>query len=143
MAAAQQINRLIQDIVQDRKNYISLGALLEQQRQTFMKHDAPALDALNEQLLTEYQRLQYSANVRQQTLQQLGLTADNQGLQTLFTRLPAPHREKAAALWGDLQQRATRCKQLNERNGMLLNMQQELMSDLLNAGESGAFLYHR
>lgn len=69
---AQKVNTLIQDIVSDRKIYIELIALLEQQRTLIVAHNAADLSTLNEKLVAHYQRLTESAQKRHQILQSPG-----------------------------------------------------------------------
>lgn len=138
---AQKVNTLIQDIVSDRKIYIELIALLEQQRTLIVAHNAADLSTLNEKLVAHYQRLTESAQKRHQILQSLGVPGGCKGIADLFARLPEQHQSKVNALWLDLEQQAKRCKDINERNGIMLHMQQDILNNLLNADQPEAYLY--
>lgn len=137
------VKQLIQDMIGDRKYYIELNELLEKQRLLIIARQTAELDALNAQLIEIYQHLSRSGQQRHMLLQQLGVPSGPQGIKALFTRLPASHHSKVNALWEDLQQQAARSKTINEGNGILLNMQQEILLNLLNAGEPENWFYQQ
>lgn len=132
---------LLQDLVQDRQRYIKLKDLLEEQRTLLLERNSEQLDLVNKELMQIYQQLADSATVRQQSLQTLGFSADKAGLRQFIQRLPQQHQGKINALWEDLQRHAQLCQQLNERNGMVLHMQQQIMENVVNAGQPADWLY--
>lgn len=132
---------LLQDLVQDRQRYISLKNLLEEQRTLLLERNIEQLSRVNQELMHIYQQLADSATVRQQSLQALGFSADKAGLRQFIQRLPEQHQGKINALWDDLQRHAQLCQQLNERNGMVLHMQQQVMENVVNAGQPAEWLY--
>lgn len=132
---------LLQDMVQDRQRYISLKNLLEEQRTLLLERNSEQLNRVNQELMQIYQLLADSATARQQSLQTLGFSADKAGLQQFILRLPEQHQGKISALWEDLQRHAQLCQQLNERNGMVLHMQQQVMENVVNAGQPADWLY--
>ncbi|MGB7800228.1 flagellar export chaperone FlgN [Buttiauxella sp.] len=141
MTAGQRMTALLQGMVQDRQRYITLKNLLEQQRTLLLERNSEQLEVANQELMQNYQLLADSAAVRQQTLQTLGFSADKAGLRQFIQRLPEQHRGKINALWEDLQRHARHCQQLNERNGMVLHMQQQIMENVVNAGQPAQWLY--
>lgn len=132
---------LLQDMVQDRQRYISLKNLLEEQRTLLLERNSEQLNRVNQELMQIYQLLADSATARQQSLQTLGFSADKAGLRQFILRLPEQHQGKISALWEDLQRHAQLCQQLNERNGMVLHMQQQVMENVVNAGQPADWLY--
>lgn len=132
---------LLQDMVQDRQLYISLKNLLEEQRMLLLERNSEQLSRVNQELMQIYQQLTNSATSRQQSLQTLGFSADKAGLRQFIQRLPEQHQGKISALWEDLQRHAQLCQQLNERNGMVLHMQQQVMENVVNAGQPADWLY--
>ncbi len=132
---------LLQDMVQDRQRYISLKNLLEEQRTLLLERNSEQLNRVNQELMQIYQLLADSATARQQSLQTLGFSADKAGLRQFIQRLPEQHQGKISALWEDLQRHAQLCQQLNERNGMVLHMQQQVMENVVNAGQPADWLY--
>lgn len=132
---------LLQDMVQDRLRYIMLKNLLEEQRMLLLERNSEQLSRVNQELMQIYQQLTDSATSRQQSLQTLGFSADKAGLRQFIQRLPEQHQGKISALWEDLQRHAQLCQQLNERNGMVLHMQQQVMENVVNAGQPADWLY--
>ena len=138
---ALYVKNLLQDMVEDRKLYISLNGLLERQRENIISRQVAEVDALNERAMVMYKQLAANSQKRLQILNLLGISANGKGMHTLFSRLPAPHKSSALALWNDLEQQAKQCQNANEYNGTLLNMQQDILVNLLNASEPANWLY--
>lgn len=138
---AQKVNTLIQDIVSDRKIYIELIGQLEKQRAYIIARNADDLSTLNHELVENHQRLTESAQKRHDILQSLGVAGGRKGITDLFARLPEQHQPKVNALWADLEQQARRCKEINERNGVMLHMQQDIVNNLINVAQPEAYLY--
>lgn len=141
--ATLSVKTLVQEMIEDRQHYHVLTDLLEQQRQHIIARDTNALDALNTQIMACYQQLSLHSLQRYNLLNQLGINTNSEGMQTLITRLPAAHQRSVAALWHHLQQQATACQAVNEYNGTLLNMQQEILTNVLNASEPENWLYQQ
>jgi flagella synthesis protein FlgN len=137
------VKQLIQDMISDRKYYVELNELLEKQRLLIVARQAAELDTLNARLIEIYQQLSQSSQQRHSLLQKLGVPSGPQGIKALFAKLPAPHNSQVAALWKDLEQQANRCHSTNEGNGVLLNMQQEILQNLLNTSEPENWLYQQ
>lgn len=139
--ATDCLKQLISDIATDRQSYIELNQLLEQQRQLIITRQTTELEALNGQLISIYQHLAQRGQQRYALLQQLGVTATARGIQMLISRLPASHQTKVNALWQDLQQQTLQAKNINEGNGALLSMQQEILQNLINSNGPENGLY--
>lgn len=141
MTPGQYLTLLVQGMAQDRQSYQQLRQLLDDQRTLLLARDAVKLIGLNEALMEHYQILSASASQRQQLLRALKVNPDKPGLMGLFARLPEDQRVKVSALWASLENLASECQHLNERNGIVLHMQQEIMGHLVNADRPDAFLY--
>lgn len=137
------VKQLIQDMVSDRKYYMELNELLEKQRLLIIARQVVELDTLNTQLIQIYQHLSQSSQQRHTLLQQLGIPSGPQGIKALFAKLPAPHNSKVNALWEDIAHQAGRCNNINEGNGLLLNMQHEILQNLINTSEPENWLYQQ
>lgn len=135
------MTQLVQGIALDRTDYIQLQQQLETQRTFLLARDTEQLNALNQQLLHTYRALSERAAQRQRHLCELNVSADKEGLYSLFQRLPVELRQKVSALWNDLERQVQRTHALNERNGMVLHMQQDIMDNIVNADRPDAFLY--
>lgn len=141
--AAQSVRTLIQGMVDDRNHYNHLKTLLTDQRQFLIARNAQALETLNASIFTVYEQLLENSKQRYQLLTRLGIPAGAHGLRTLFTRLPVANQSQLNTLWDSLEQVAAECKTLNDSNGMVLAMQQEVLQNLFNVGEPENWLYRQ
>lgn len=141
-STADRVKTLLRDIKQDAQHYDALTALLQQQREAMIACDALNLQSVNEKLLAIYQQLHGSAQRRSETLQALKLASDSRGISQLMPYLPAALAQQAESWWRTLELSALACQQMNERNGLLLSMQQETLSSLTGQGQQN-FLYQR
>ena len=141
--AAQRVKGLIQDLAEDRKRYQTLTGLLENQRHHIVARDAAALEEVNQQIMALYEQLSKSSQQRYASLNALGITPGSEGMTSLIARLPAAHRPTVSALWQGLQEQALTCQSINDYNGALMNMQQEILGNLLNSSEPGNWLYQQ
>jgi len=141
--AAQSVRTLIQGMVDDRNHYNQLKTLLTDQRQFLIARNAQALETLNASIFTVYEQLLENSKQRYQLLTRLGIPAGAHGLRTLFTRLPVANQSQLNTLWDSLEQAAAECKTLNDSNGMVLAMQQEVLQNLFNVGEPENWLYRQ
>lgn len=141
--AAQCVKTLVQGMVEDRDTYSKLKTLLADKCQWLIARDTATLDKLNLQLIACYEQLSHNSKQRYQLLTQLGIPVGTPGLRTLFSRLPAAHQTQLSTLWGSLEQVATECKALNDRNLTVLTMQQDILQNLLNISEPKNWLYEQ
>lgn len=130
MSQTEQVKTLLRDLKQDVEFYQQLVQLLQQQREAMLACHSANTEQAGISLAAIYPRLQASARRRAQTLQAFKLTPDGEGLRLLFSRLPDPLQKQASAWWQGLQEQAKTCQALNERNGLLLNHQREMLESL-------------
>ncbi|OAT16713.1 hypothetical protein M979_2532 [Buttiauxella noackiae ATCC 51607] len=132
---------LLQDMVQDRQRYISLKNLLEEQRTLLLERNSEKLEKMSEQLLEIYNLLSESAERRATTLVSLGVTASIEGVNKLFSHLDVEKKNKISVLLNDIHQQAKTCQLLNERNGMVLQMQMDTFANIINNSEVDCGIY--
>ncbi|OAE08565.1 flagellar protein FlgN [Pantoea sp. OXWO6B1] len=141
--ATQCVKQLVQDMVEDNQTYGQLKALLREQRQALIARDVAELDRLNPQIFALYEQLAHNSQQRYQLLTQLGIPASSKGLRLLFSRLPARHQAQLDPLWQSLESVATECQALNDGNGLVVSMQQDILQKLVNVGEPENWLYQQ
>ncbi|NIE52864.1 flagellar protein FlgN [Pantoea sp. Ap-870] len=141
-STAERVKSLLRDIKQDTQHYDALTHLLKQQREAMIACDAGHLQSVNDQLLHIYQQLHDSAQRRSETLQALKLSSDSRGVNQLLPYLPATLAQQAESWWRTLELSALTCQQMNDRNGVLLAMQQETLNTLTGQ-PAHDFLYQR
>ncbi|MGL4860762.1 MAG: flagellar export chaperone FlgN [Enterobacteriaceae bacterium] len=137
---AELVKKLLQDLTQDRERYRKLKALLEEQYQGMLTGKVEDLLLVNQQLDNNYEALEQSALNRKEALLALGIPASAAGMELLFSKLPAPAQERVRDIWQDLENLARTCHSRNERNGLLLSAQMDVLKPLLQEGELD-FLY--
>ncbi|MTD26962.1 flagellar protein FlgN [Erwinia sorbitola] len=138
----ERVKALLRDLQQDAQHYERLAQLLEQQRDAMLACHAGRTTEIGGELMLLYPLLQASARRRAETLNGFTLSPDGEGLLALLSRLPAALCQRATAWWNQLEQQAHLCQRLNQRNGQLLNSQQEMLGKLLHQ-DPQAFLYDR
>ncbi|MCE0489874.1 flagellar protein FlgN [Pantoea sp. Mb-10] len=138
----EHVKALLLDIKHDTQRYDALRLLLQQQRDAMIGCNTDTIQQVNAALLPLYQQLAGSAQRRSDILQTLRLANDSQGMAQLLRYLPVSLAQQVESWWRTLENNARACQQLNERNGILLTMQQETLESL--TGEpSRTFLYTR
>lgn len=113
----------------DLENSEKLKETLQQERSTLQQHDQQALPALVEQKDKLLAKLDQSAKLRTQWLQQLGCELSSKGWKDLITR---QQDSKMLELWQALETSVTECRELNEINGRLIGRSQQSLTKLLN-----------
>nr|WP_232106476.1 flagellar protein FlgN [Pseudomonas mendocina] len=125
-----------QDLHQDCADYLTLRGLMQELYQQLLKRDSRQIDLLNEQILPLVDQAKARAERRSKVLAAFQLGSGNSAMQKLLARYPQAQRKHLELTWEQLGQLAGQCKRLNERNGKLLAMHNEILDQLL--GEPGA-----
>ncbi|MFK3660122.1 flagellar protein FlgN [Scandinavium sp. NPDC088450] len=141
--ASESVKTLIQDMVADRNLYTLLRDRLEAQREGIILRDVAVLEMVNQEIITLYQQLSAHSQKRHRLLKALGIPVGVKGLKMLFSRLPENWQNQVKQLWADLEDNAATCKMANDANGMLLNMQNDILQNLLNVSEPENWLYQQ
>ena len=135
----EQVKSLLRGIRQDEEDYRQLRAQFDEQRLCMIRRDSDALLAVNDAIHQRYQRLSDSARARRETLLNLGVSADRDGIAQVFSWLPAAQKHAAQQSWQQLERQAASCQSCNEKNGELLTMQYEFVQTFLGTGPD--FIY--
>lgn len=136
----EQVKLLLRGIRTDGERYRQLHNLLEEQRLCMIRRASDALIAVNADIERLYPLLSSSARLRRETLLSLGVTADDTGMQQVFSWLPTVQNTAARQAWQQLTASVTACKRYNEKNGELLTHQHVFVQALL--GFEPHFIYH-
>jgi flagella synthesis protein FlgN len=138
----QLLGLVEREIQQDCSDYQALRGLMQEFLGRLMARDCASIELLNRQIETLVEAVRQRAERRSKTLQAFRLAADADGMQRLLDSYPPARRASLQQAWQQLGQLASQCQRLNERNGQLLAMHNDLLSQLL-AGQSEAGLYGR
>jgi flagella synthesis protein FlgN len=130
MSAVEHLKAIVQAIREDIACCGELVPLLTEQQRLLARHDGEALDPVGAQITSRLQVLEGHGQERVQRLRALGLEPNQQGIQTLITKLPASVSEQLREAWHQLEMGLARCKALNERNGELLASQRMALAEI-------------
>jgi flagella synthesis protein FlgN len=136
-AREQQLLQVVeQDLHQDCADYLALRGLMQELYQQLLKRDSRQIDLLNEQILPLVDQAKARGERRSKVLAAFQLGSGHSAMHKLLARYPQTQRNHLALTWEQLGQLAGQCKRLNERNGKLLAMHNEILEQLL--GEPGS-----
>ncbi|MEN0036242.1 MAG: flagellar protein FlgN [Cellvibrio sp.] len=130
----QLLDVIEQDIQQDSEDYLVLRKLMQDLYAQLLLRDCQQIDQLNLQINQLIEQLRTRAQRRNKIITAFGIMAGNQAMQTLFSAFPAPRGDRLQKQWAQLTRLVVECKELNERNGKLLSMHNDILSKLLNVG---------
>lgn len=130
----QLLDVIEQDIQQDSEGYLALRKLMQDLYTQLLLRDCQQIDQLNLHINQLIEQLRARAQRRNKIITAFGIMAGNQAMQTLFSAFPAPRSERLQKQWAQLTRLVVKCKELNERNGKLLSMHNDILSKLLNVG---------
>ena len=103
--------------------------LLQQERSTLQQRDSNALAALVEEKDQLIAKLDQSAKLRTQWLQQLGYELNSKSWKALIDQQNSPVIQ---TLWQKLESTIKECRDNNEINGRLISRSQQTLTKLLN-----------
>ncbi|MEE6802173.1 flagellar export chaperone FlgN, partial [Escherichia coli O8:H10] len=98
----EQVKLLLRGVRTDGERYRQLHSLLEEQRLCMIRRASDALIAVNADIERLYPLLSSSARLRRETLLSLGVTADDTGMQQVFSWLPTVQHTAARQAWQQL-----------------------------------------
>jgi flagella synthesis protein FlgN len=128
----QFIIALISGLKEDIKNYSRFHELLHKQQSLMQQHNSEALITLNQEHSILLEVIREQAIRRKQLMDNIGVTADNAGMEKILAALDAKSSPQVAMLWDKLKQLTHHCHDQNEVNGRLLALQSELLNKVLN-----------
>ncbi|MEE2024026.1 flagellar export chaperone FlgN [Alkalimonas mucilaginosa] len=128
--SAQLLKQFISKLQQDVQRLDQLSQLLEQQYELMSQRSSGPLEELNQQALQLMSALQHNQVSRDQLLQQFGLEHSSDGMHHLVSRLPIPVQLGTRLLLQELTLKARLCHAQNEKNGILLASQRQLLAKL-------------
>ncbi|SEM63193.1 flagella synthesis protein FlgN [Pseudomonas sp. ok272] len=135
MSKREQLLKVVeQDVQLDCTDYLSLRDLMQGLYQQLLERNSPQIDQLNAQVVTLIDQVRLRAQRRSKILTAFAFAPDNAALQQLFLQFPPSRGDALRHAWAQLAQLVAQCKQLNERNGKLLAMHNDILSQLLGDG---------
>lgn len=136
----QLLSLIERDIQQDCADYLRLRGLMQELYEFLMSRDTARIDVINQQVSGLVDETRLRAERRSKALGAFRLEADAAGMYRLFELYPGVRRTQLQQYWSELGQLATQCQRLNERNGQLLAMHNDILVQLLgNSADSGLY----
>ena len=135
MSKREQLLQVIeQDVQHDCADYLSLRGLMQELYQQLLNRESQQIDLLNEQVSQLVEQVRSRAERRSKVLMAFGLDGGAQAMQRLFGFFPESRGDHLRQVWEQLNQLVLQCKRLNERNGKLLAMHNDILNQLLDDG---------
>lgn len=131
---------IAQGMQQDLAAYGRLRELLEQQFHAALRHDAPAMAQVAQNITAQADALADSRQQRVSHARALLPAGAALSMSALFGLLKAPLQQQLQALWAQLETQVQSCKALNLRNCELIMEQADLMRTVI-AGGAQAEIY--
>ena len=135
------LNYLVADINQDCDSYGMLETLLQAIFPQLVERNTLEVATINSQINELVVAIAERMKRRSSILQALGITehdktSTHSSMLRALSLLPASERESALTNWKTLHDLVFRTHKLNERNGNLLAMQQEILNSLIDQSDS-------
>ncbi|WP_324709395.1 flagellar export chaperone FlgN [Pseudomonas citronellolis] len=128
------------DIRLDRADYLYLRSALLDLHDQLLARDSEAIARSNTRIGELVEAVRQRAERRAKVLQAFGLDIGRAGMQRLLEHFPGAGRQALQRDWLVLAEQVEECRLLNERNGRLLAMHNEIIGQLL-AGQGGHGVY--
>lgn len=127
----QSVKRFFLSLKQDIARLDQLSQQLDQQHLLMSQRKADVLDQLNQQALGVMTELQQSHRQRSRLLAQFGFHHSPESLQRFLQTLPEKARQNTETVLKELTYKASLCHAKNEKNGLLLSSQRQVVQKLM------------
>lgn len=128
------------DIQQDCADYLRLRGCMQELYGSLLQRDCLHIELINQQVVTLVEDIRLRAERRAKALGAFRLELDSEGMQCLLDSYPPVRRTALQQHWQQLAQLVSQCQRLNERNGQLLAMHNDILSQLLGpSDDSGLY----
>lgn len=132
----QLLQALELHVHQDCNDYAALEALMQALYEQLMRRDCLRIEQSNRQISECLERLSAHATWRSKALAAFGLKADKASMARVFKQYPPARAAALAKAWQRLEALTQSCRALNERNGRLLAMHNDILAQLLAAEQA-------
>lgn len=138
MNRSEQLIQLVgRDLELDCADYQNLQELMQAQYEALLVRNSVQIESLNQQISVLLELIRARAQRRSKILTIFGLPADQPGAMVrLLSHASTTSRELFMQCWNALGRLVQNTRSLNERNGKLLAMHNEILSQLLANEES-------
>lgn len=129
----QLLQVLERDIQQDCVDYPGLHGLMQDLYQQLLERNSAAIERINAQINLVLEEVRARTERRSKILAAFGLGTGAEAMKRAFLLFSDSRRKALQQQWQELAELVKQAKQLNERNGKLLAMHNDILNQLLAA----------
>ena len=135
MNRSEQLLQLIgRDIELDCADYQGLQRLMQALYEQLLVRNSAQIESLNQQITVLVDFIRARAERRRKIITAFGLAPTAPGvMEKLLAHCPLPNRTTYLHCWNELEQLIQRTQSLNERNGKLLAMHNDILNQILGS----------
>lgn len=138
MTRSEQLVQLAgRDIELDCADYQGLQQLMQALYDQLLVRNSAKIESLNQQISVLVEFIRTRAERRRKILTTFGLSPSPPGVMaTLLLHCPLPNRSTYLQRWTELETLVQQTKSLNERNGKLLAMHNEILGQIMGNAQA-------
>lgn len=138
MTRSEQLVQLAgRDIELDCADYQGLQRLMQSLYGQLLVRNSAQIESLNQQISVLVEFIRTRAERRSRILTAFGLSPSIPGaMEKLLIHCPLPNRNDYLQSWSQLENLVQQTKSLNERNGKLLAMHNDILNQILGNGQA-------
>ncbi|QEY16382.1 flagellar protein FlgN [Cellvibrio sp. KY-GH-1] len=142
MTRSEQLVQLAgRDIELDCADYQGLQRLMQGLYEQLLVRNSAQIESINQQIMVLVEFIRARAERRRKILSAFGLSPSVPGaMEKLLMHCPIPNRNTYLQRWSELEKLIQLTKSLNERNGKLLAMHNDILNQILG-GNAAAQVY--
>ncbi len=134
MSRREQLLQVLEhDIQQDCVDYAGLHGLMQDLYQQLLERNSAAIERSNTQINRVLEDVRARTQRRSKILSAFGLGSGAEAMNKVFSLFPENRGGALRQQWQQLAELVKQAKQLNERNGKLLAMHNDILNQLLSA----------
>ncbi len=136
---SEDLKLFLRSLQTDLQRLNRLSELLDEQYLLMGQRQALALEPVNAKALHLMEALRLNQQRRDKMLESLGLANSKERMRLLLSLLPESLRLKTTALLKELSLKSQTCQAKNEKSGMLLATQRQLMQKLTGLSRQDSY----
>lgn len=138
MNRSEQLLQLVGgDIELDCADYTGLQRLMQALYEQLLVRNSAQIESLNQQITVLVEFIRTRAERRRKIITAFGLLPTAPGvMEKLLAHSPLPNRTTYLNCWNDLEKLVQQTKSLNERNGKLLAMHNDILNQIIGNAQS-------
>ena len=138
MNRSEQLLQLAgRDIELDCTDYQGLQRLMHALYEQLLVRNSAQIESLNQQISVLVEFIRSRAERRRKILSAFGVSTATPGaMKQLLARCPLPNRAELIQCWDELEQLVQTSKAINERNGKLLAMHNDILGQIIGRAQS-------